>query len=318
MEAAVQGHERRSTTAHGSAATALQEDLRDLRPGTTVVAAANDVVCDADLIRPLLSPTNLVLCATDGVAPRRVVSHLARRAGIDAVLACVLEDGGLGEVIRLRPWIDRGCLACQREALRNAGGIDPEPAIDAGYGTGARHRPMTAVGPDLHLVGQFAAQLAVATLLERRGASDQKLPDEHAVLALRPQAGWATPFRSEPRRGIAMAQRVSADRWLSHLRGAMTDEQAPVGQVLLSSAAAAAIRRESVRSRDGNETRGILLGHLDTAGAAHVRVAGDPGPVAVRTAKSIALSWRRLPVRWTPWSRRPRTSVPQYIAPQLP
>lgn len=40
------------------------------------------------------------LCCADGVAPRRSTSHLARRANTAAILACVLADGGIGEVIR--------------------------------------------------------------------------------------------------------------------------------------------------------------------------------------------------------------------------
>jgi hypothetical protein len=174
--------------------SALRDDLRLLRPDTNVEAYPLDVVADADQIRPLLNHTDLVVCAADGVASRRVVSHLARRAGRDAVLACVLEDGGLGEVLRLRPWKDRGCLVCQRQTLAAAGAIDPEPNLDAGYGTGTRHRPMTAVGGDLHIVGQLAAKISVATVLERGGHPDQRLPGEHCLLALRPHPGWPPPF----------------------------------------------------------------------------------------------------------------------------
>ncbi len=185
--------------------SALRDELKLLRPETEVRAYPLDVVAGADQIRPLLTHANLVVCAADGVAPRRVVSHLARRAGLDAVLACVLEDGGLGEVLRLRPWKDRGCLVCQRQSLAAAGGIDPEPNLDAGYGTGTRHRPMTAVAGDLHLVGQLAAKVAVATILERGGHADQRLAGEHALLALRPQPDWAPPFD---------LGRAGAVRWL--------------------------------------------------------------------------------------------------------
>jgi len=174
--------------------SALRDDLRLLRPATITEVHPLDVVDDADRVRPLLGRTDLVVCAADGVDPRRVVSHLARRAGVEAVLACVLENGGLGEVLRLRPWTDRGCLVCQRQALTTAGGINPEPNLDADYGTGTRHRPMTAIGADLHLVGQLAAKATVATLLERAGHPDQRLPADHALLALRPQPDWAPPF----------------------------------------------------------------------------------------------------------------------------
>lgn len=174
--------------------TALAEELTALRPDTQVDAHVLDVIEHADRIRALLTDTHLVVCTADGVAARRVTGHLARRAGLPAVLACVLEDGALGEVLRLRPWPEHGCLTCRRHNLTQAGGLDPEPTLDAGYGTGTPHRPMTAVGTDLHLIAHLAAKTAVATLLERVGHPDQRLPGEHALLGLRRQPDWAPPF----------------------------------------------------------------------------------------------------------------------------
>jgi integrative and conjugative element protein (TIGR02256 family) len=54
-----------------------------------------------------------------------------------------------------------------------------------------------------------------------------------------------------------------------------------IKRVVLASTAATTIRNEAVRSYDGNETGGILLGRIDD-GTAHVCRAGDPGPAAVR------------------------------------
>ncbi|MFE9748312.1 ThiF family adenylyltransferase [Saccharothrix saharensis] len=173
---------------------AVKQELSEAWPSTYVEALPLNVVTSAHLIRPLLQQVDAVLCTADGVAARRVVSHLARRAQTDAVLACVLQDGAFGEVIRLRPWATDGCLNCRREALVRQGAMDPEPGLDQGYGTGTTHRPMTAVGGDLHLVAQLAAKATVATILERKGHSDQKLPGEHAILGLRPTRGWAPPF----------------------------------------------------------------------------------------------------------------------------
>jgi hypothetical protein len=53
---------------------------------------------------------------------------------------------------------------------------------------------MTAVGGDLGLVGQLAAKTAVATILDHKGHRDQRLPGDHAILALRPLPGMAAPF----------------------------------------------------------------------------------------------------------------------------
>uniref|UniRef100_UPI0031E21BEB ThiF family adenylyltransferase n=1 Tax=Saccharothrix mutabilis TaxID=33921 RepID=UPI0031E21BEB len=186
---------------------AVKQELAEAWPATHVDALPVDVIAPAHLIRPRLRDVGVVLCTADGVAARRVVSHLARRARTDAVLACVLQDGAVGEIIRLRPWADHGCLTCRREALVARGAVDPEPALDLGYGTGTAHRPMTAVGGDLHLVGQMAAKAAVATVLERKGHSDQKLPGEHAIFGLRPTLGWTPPFDLNRNGDI---------RWLPH------------------------------------------------------------------------------------------------------
>ena len=174
--------------------TALAEELTRLRPDTQTHPLPWNVVTQADRVRALLPTVDIVVCTADGVAARRTTGHLARRAGVTAVLACVLQDGAIGEVLRLRPWSRHGCLTCRRRALVHNGGMDPEPALDASYGTGTRHRPMTAVGPDLHLVAHLAAKTAVATILERAGHPDQRLPGEHALLALRRQPDCFPPF----------------------------------------------------------------------------------------------------------------------------
>ncbi|MDH6455612.1 hypothetical protein RKD27_009253 [Streptomyces sp. SAI-126] len=66
--------------------------------------------------------------------------------------APVGSDAGSSEILRLRP--GTAASPAWLQSLAEAGGLDPEPALDAGYGTGTRHRPMTAVGSDLHLVAQ--------------------------------------------------------------------------------------------------------------------------------------------------------------------
>lgn len=160
-----------------------------------VVAHRLDVVTDAHHIRPLLERVDLVVCAADGIAPRRVVSHLARRAGKPAVMACVLDHGAIGEVIRLRPSPRFGCLLCLRAWLHERGAMDAEADQELDYGTGFVHQPMTAVPPDLHLLGILAAKVAVATLLEsQHGESSQRLPGEHAIVGLQPRGDLVSPF----------------------------------------------------------------------------------------------------------------------------
>jgi molybdopterin/thiamine biosynthesis adenylyltransferase len=175
---------------------AMRGMLRDRDPDLEIDALRLDVVNDADQLRPLLSNIDVAVVSVDGVEPRRVANHLIRKAGKSAVFACVLENGAFGEVIRLEP-NRTGCLLCTRAALRQSGGIDPEPALDRGYGIGTRHLPMTAVTTDLGLVGDVAAKAALATLLEPSGFRDQRLAGDHAILSLRPKPGRAAPFDIE-------------------------------------------------------------------------------------------------------------------------
>lgn len=175
---------------------AMRERLRKRDPGIDVEALRLDVIHDADQLRPILDEVEISVVAVDGVDPRRVANHLIHKAGKPAVFACVLEDGAYGEVLRVDPR-RTGCLLCARAALKETGGIDPEPALDRGYGTGTRHLPMTAVTSDLALVGDLAAKVTLATLLEPHGFRDQRLEGDHAILGLRPKPRLAEPFNIE-------------------------------------------------------------------------------------------------------------------------
>jgi len=170
--------------------TALARALRERWPTQQFTPHKFDVVSQAHDLRPLLRDVDLVICTADGIAARRVISHLARRARKTAVLACVLDDGAFGEVLRLRPTPKFGCLLCLRRAQEKKGAMDIEAAQERDYGTGHVHLPMTAVPPDLQLVGVLAAKVGVATLLESGlGDDTQRIPNEYAVMGLRPASG---------------------------------------------------------------------------------------------------------------------------------
>ena len=82
-----------------------------------------------------------------------------------------------------------------RQSLVEAGSMDAEADQELAYGTGQSHRPMTAVPPDLQLVGTLAAKVAVATLLESlHGDLTQHLQGEHAIVGLRPAGDMQAPF----------------------------------------------------------------------------------------------------------------------------
>lgn len=169
-------------------------DLMRARDRDVVIAPlALDVVDDADEIRCLLLEMDIVVVCSDGVESRQVANHLACWSDTPAVFACVLVDGGVGEILRVRPRASK-CLLCFRQHLIETESLDPEPGLDLPYGTGTRHLPMTAVGGDLDLVGKVAAKAAVATLLEKAGHWEHRLRGDHAVIGLRSALGLTDPF----------------------------------------------------------------------------------------------------------------------------
>lgn len=183
---------------------ALKVHLNSRWPLQAVEALPLDIVSQAHFARPLMEDVDLVICAADGIAPRRVVSHLARRSGKPAIMACVLDNGSIGELLRLRPTPRFGCLLCFRAHLDVVGGMDAEADQELDYGTGRVHQPMTAVPPDLRLMGTLAAKAGVATLLESLyGDHTQALPGEHAVIGLRPGNDLAPPFDAKAATGIS-------------------------------------------------------------------------------------------------------------------
>lgn len=162
---------------------------------TQISAHRIDVVDRAEVLHALLTASDVVLCAADGIAPRRAVNHIARVTNTPAIFACVLEDGAVGELMRSRPGTRFGCLLCHRASLSEAKSLDPEVNQELAYGTGNPHRPMSASPHDLRLMGDLAAKMTVATVLEsRHGEMGQHLPGEHMVIGLRPSLPLPAPY----------------------------------------------------------------------------------------------------------------------------
>lgn len=167
-------------------------DYLKARPGAPVIETYPiNVLNETDMLRPLVAGSDIVVCAADGVAARRVCNHVSRRAKTPLVLAAVIEDGSFGEVIRVRS--RTGCLFCLRLEQDERCIMNPEPNIDLGYGTGTTHRPMTAAPPDLTLMADLASKAVLSTILER-GRWNQRLPGDYAVVTLQPKPDYEAPF----------------------------------------------------------------------------------------------------------------------------
>jgi molybdopterin/thiamine biosynthesis adenylyltransferase len=194
---------------------AVADLLRDRDPTVEVERHIVDVGSSADVMRPLIRESGLVVCCADGAEARRVSTHLAFWAGKPIVLGCVLHFGAYGEVLRLQAG-RTGCLVCNREALKDALNLEAQLQVDAlderitARGTAGEHTALlssftpyevdpgswgtTAVTSDLHLVGNLVGKTAAATVSSRAGYRRQRLPGSHALIALQPLAETKSPF----------------------------------------------------------------------------------------------------------------------------
>ncbi|MGJ9372559.1 HesA/MoeB/ThiF family protein [Nesterenkonia sp. CF4.4] len=173
-------------------APALADAIRQSHPTTSINATKDDVVWNTEAVRSALRDVDVVVGATDGVVPRRTIIHTARRLKKTVLLACVLMDGALGEIMRFRPVSSHGCLECRRRTHPDLFTLDD--SLEMPYGTGTDHLPMTAVGTDLELVGRLLSKATVATILEPVGMADQRLAGETAIVGLRPTGNAPAPY----------------------------------------------------------------------------------------------------------------------------
>jgi hypothetical protein len=175
---------------------AVADALTEWNPAAEVETAELDVLDETDQVRPIIKRVHCAIVATDGVAARRVLNHVGIWARTPCVFGAVLENGAIGEILRVLP-NRTGCLVCHRDTLYERGDLDPEPGLDEGYEVTGGARPMTAVGGDLALVGAITAKAAVATLLEAEGFRDAALPGDHLAIGLRPAPDLHPPFDIE-------------------------------------------------------------------------------------------------------------------------
>jgi hypothetical protein len=206
---------RATRSAHGTYKVDAVADLLKARmgDGIRVEPIVAHVGEDAHRIRPFVGESSLVACFADGPEARRVAAHLAFWARKPVLLACVLGFGAYGEVLRLIPG-RTGCLECNRAAMAHSFTIEREletvelrerleapragghVGLSRGLGHYAVERtgpPTTAVPGDLHLVAGLAAKAITATLLERAGYREQRLPGDHALIGLRPSVEEVEP-----------------------------------------------------------------------------------------------------------------------------
>jgi molybdopterin/thiamine biosynthesis adenylyltransferase len=170
--------------------TAIRE--RDLP--TRVAVYPFDVVSDADWFRGLLDEgTDLVICATDSVESRRTINAAAVLLNRSLVIAGILEDGRIGEVLRVVPY-QLPCYECVRMQLGTVLAVpESEERAPTPY-VGSEEAPLhgTALRSDIALVASLATRVALHELAPEHFP---ELPASYVVWGREADDSRPDPFR---------------------------------------------------------------------------------------------------------------------------
>ena len=168
--------------------------IRDRELPTEVTGYALDVVSDADRFRGILDgSTDLLICATDSVSSRRTVNAAAVLLHLPCIVAGLLDDGRIGEVLRVVPF-QFPCYECVRMEL---GTVLEMPASGDRASTpylGSEEAALsgTALRSDVTLVASLTAQVALHQLVPERFP---ELPASYIVWGREADHSRPDPFR---------------------------------------------------------------------------------------------------------------------------
>lgn len=155
-----------------------------------------DVVRDADEFRGLFSSKfDLIICATDSIASRRLVNCTAVQMNIPCIIAGTLDHGKIGEVLRVEPY-KLPCYECVRLEL---GAVLDQPPEDDGAATpyldtDERQLGGSALRMDVIVPAALASHVALQILDPARFPST---PAPYMVWGREASRHFSQPFQFE-------------------------------------------------------------------------------------------------------------------------
>jgi molybdopterin/thiamine biosynthesis adenylyltransferase len=172
----------------------VQSAIRERELPTQVTLYGLNVVLGADRFRGILSEgADLVICATDSVVSRRTVNAAAVRFNAPCVIAGTLDDGRIGEVLRVLPY-RLPCYECVRMQLGTV--LEPtetdERAATPYVGSEEAALNGTALRSDITLVASLATRVALHDLAPDHFA---ETPTSYIVWGREADGSRPEPFR---------------------------------------------------------------------------------------------------------------------------
>jgi molybdopterin/thiamine biosynthesis adenylyltransferase len=133
---------------------------------TTVDVHYLNVVADANEFRSLLSSEiDLIVCAADSVASRRLVNCTSVQMGFECIIAGTLDGGRIGEILRVTPF-SSPCYECVRlelgAVLEDTESV--EGAVTPYVGTEDARLDGGALKMDIMIVAALASHVALQVL----------------------------------------------------------------------------------------------------------------------------------------------------------
>jgi hypothetical protein len=178
---------------------AVADLIRQHQLSTDVHSHPKDVIEWVDQFRSFVDDADIVVGATDTAESRQLLNYVCVTMGTPLVLAGTYDSARIGEIIRVFPR-RTACYECTRMALREAGGLIPDPdRTSRGIPYGAQtlmNEPTPAPGTrtDVAMVAAMQSRVAVMTLLDPEATGAGWLPRDYLAWGATRTQQFSEPF----------------------------------------------------------------------------------------------------------------------------
>jgi molybdopterin/thiamine biosynthesis adenylyltransferase len=174
---------------------ALADQLYDKHPAVQVELHEFNVLEDVEVLRQIVTGSDLVIAATDSEASKRQINRVCWQEGIPAVYGAAYDRAFGGDVLRVSP-PDSACYECFYKQITEIFNTTPKKTIDYSVEDPTQVMAEPGLGLDVAFIGLILAKMSLLTLLEGSESSLEDFPTDYVMWGNRPEWIFEQPLQS--------------------------------------------------------------------------------------------------------------------------
>ena len=174
---------------------ALADQLYDKHPSVEVKKYEFNILEDIDVLREIITGSDLVVAATDSEASKRRINQVCWEAGIPAVYGAAYDRAFGGDVLRVVP-PDSACYECFYKQITEIFNTTPKKTVDYSTEDPTQVTAEPGLGLDVAFIGLILAKMALLTLLEGSESGLEDFPSDSVMWGNRREWIFEQPLQS--------------------------------------------------------------------------------------------------------------------------